>query len=184
MTFQAYIDTIKTKTGLDPEEFRELAEHKGLLAADVKVTQIVDWLAEDFSLGRGHAMALVATFKSSRGADKNQTELIAQQFRGARVKWRLTYDQLIATLAAHGAVHAAATNTYISLLKGRNKFAIVAVATDHFDLGIKLKNAAPTGRFTAAGNWNSMVTHRVRVTEPGQIDAEIVDWLHRAYDAA
>jgi hypothetical protein len=29
-----------------------------------------------------------------------------------------------------------------------------------------------------------MVTHRVRVTDPAQVDAELIGWLRAAYDAA
>jgi len=63
MTFQAYIDNIKAKTGKTPEDFRKLAKAKGLLKPGVKAGQIVDWLKADFGLGRGHAMAIVLTLK-------------------------------------------------------------------------------------------------------------------------
>lgn len=63
MTFQAYIDNIKTKTGKTPEDFRKAAQAKGLLEPGVKVMQIVNWLKEDYSLGHGHAMAIVLTLK-------------------------------------------------------------------------------------------------------------------------
>jgi hypothetical protein len=36
MSFQAYIDNIKAKTGKTPEEFKQLAEKKGLLKPGVK----------------------------------------------------------------------------------------------------------------------------------------------------
>ena len=36
MTFQAYIDNIETKTGKTPEDFKRLAEQKGLLSQDTK----------------------------------------------------------------------------------------------------------------------------------------------------
>jgi hypothetical protein len=52
------------------------------------------------------------------------------------------------------------------------------------DVGVKLKGAAPVGRFEASGSWNSMVTHRVRVTAADQVDAELLDWLRLAYAAA
>ena len=52
------------------------------------------------------------------------------------------------------------------------------------DIGIKLKGVAPTERFEAAGSWNAMVTHRVRITDPQQIDADVLAWLKQAYDAA
>ena len=63
MSFQAYIDNIKIKTGKTPGEFKQLAEQKGLLKPGVKAGEIVAWLKEDFGLGRGHAMAIYATFK-------------------------------------------------------------------------------------------------------------------------
>ncbi len=67
MTFQAYIDNIEAKTGKTPDDFRKLAEEKGLLKPDVKAGQIVDWLNEDSDLGRGHAMAIYATLKPHMG---------------------------------------------------------------------------------------------------------------------
>ena len=48
MSFQAYIDNIRAKTGKTPEQFRALAEGKGLLKPGVKATQITDWLKADF----------------------------------------------------------------------------------------------------------------------------------------
>ncbi|RDC63761.1 DUF4287 domain-containing protein [Adhaeribacter pallidiroseus] len=68
MSFQAYIDNIKTKTGKSPEDFKKLAEEKGFLqngqlVKSAKATEITNWLKEDFDLGHGHAMAIYATFK-------------------------------------------------------------------------------------------------------------------------
>jgi Domain of unknown function (DUF4287) len=55
MSFQAYIDNIKAKTGKTPEELKTLAEKAG----------IVDWLKKEFDLGHGHSMAIWAVFKDS-----------------------------------------------------------------------------------------------------------------------
>lgn len=66
MSFQAYLDNIQTKTGKTPDDFKKLAEEKGLLKPDVKAGQIVAWLKEDFELGHGHAMAMYAYFKGKR----------------------------------------------------------------------------------------------------------------------
>jgi hypothetical protein len=66
MTFQAYIDNIKIKTGKTPEDFKRLAEQKGLLKPGVKAGEIVAWLKEDFGLGHGHAMAIYATLKGKK----------------------------------------------------------------------------------------------------------------------
>jgi Domain of unknown function (DUF4287) len=71
MSFQAYIDNIKTKTGLGPAEFKALAEAKGFtsggaIAGGVKATQITDWLKADYGLGHGHAMAVYALLKGMK----------------------------------------------------------------------------------------------------------------------
>ncbi|HWH27141.1 MAG TPA: DUF4287 domain-containing protein [Pseudolysinimonas sp.] len=59
MSFQAYLDNIEDKTGLTPRQFIELAHERGLDAPGTKAGAIVTWLADDYGLGRGHAMALV-----------------------------------------------------------------------------------------------------------------------------
>jgi hypothetical protein len=63
MSFQAYIDNIKAKTGKTPEDFKKLAEKVGLLRPGVKAMTIVAWLKQEFGLCHGHAMAIYATFK-------------------------------------------------------------------------------------------------------------------------
>src|SRR5262249_25675523 len=65
MSFQAYLDNIKAKTGKTPEDFRNLAKKKGLLQPDLKASELVAWLKEEFDLGHGHSMALWAVFKDN-----------------------------------------------------------------------------------------------------------------------
>lgn len=58
MSFQAYLDTIEKKTGMTPRRLVDIAREKGF-DENTKATPIVEWLAADYGLGRGHAMALV-----------------------------------------------------------------------------------------------------------------------------
>jgi hypothetical protein len=64
MSFQAYIDNIKKKTGKTPEDFEKIAKAKGILKPGVKAGDTVAWLKKDFDLGHGHAMAIYAVFKT------------------------------------------------------------------------------------------------------------------------
>ncbi|WP_332736181.1 DUF4287 domain-containing protein [Flavihumibacter sp.] len=71
MSFQAYINNIKEKTGKGPEDFKKLAEKKGFtsngeLKSGLKATEIVSWLKEDFDLGHGHSMAIYALLKGMK----------------------------------------------------------------------------------------------------------------------
>ena len=71
MTFQAYIDNIQVKTGKSAADFKKMAVAKGFtengsLRADIKSGEIIRWLKDDFELGHGHAMAIVAVLKGSK----------------------------------------------------------------------------------------------------------------------
>ncbi len=71
MSFNAYINNIKTKTGKTPEDFKNLAQLKGFmlngeLVSTVKAGDILKWLKEDFDLGHGHAMAIYALLKGKK----------------------------------------------------------------------------------------------------------------------
>ena len=77
MSFQAYLDNIKSKTGKTPEDFKKIAEKKGFLQKGkikegVKAGEIVAWLKEDFNLGHGHAMAIYAVFKGMKEAERKK----------------------------------------------------------------------------------------------------------------
>jgi hypothetical protein len=64
MSFQAYLDTVEAKTGKTPAQLIVRAKKKGFDKHDTKAGVIIDWLKEDFELGRGHAMAIVHVIKN------------------------------------------------------------------------------------------------------------------------
>jgi hypothetical protein len=71
MTFKAYLDNIEAKTGTSAADFTKLAGKKGYLSteglrAGIKVGEVVAWLKQDFQLGHGHAMAIVALLKGKQ----------------------------------------------------------------------------------------------------------------------
>lgn len=71
MSFQAYLNNIKEKTGKGPDDFKKLAEEKeflqdGKIKPAVKAGDVVNWLKEDFALGHGHAMAIYALLKGAK----------------------------------------------------------------------------------------------------------------------
>ena len=65
MSFQAYLDAVQAKTGKTPGELKAAAEAAGVYDPDMTATQLVDWLKEEYGLGRGHAMSVWAVFKEN-----------------------------------------------------------------------------------------------------------------------
>lgn len=86
MSFQAYLDTIEQKTGLTPRQLLDKATEHGFEGPDVKAADVVAWLAEDYGLGRGHAMALVHAIKNG--------PTIAQKYVGSTGSHRDELDVL------------------------------------------------------------------------------------------
>jgi hypothetical protein len=71
MTFKAYLDNIEAKTGTSAADFKRLARKRGYLSkgglrAGIQVGEVVAWLKQDFQLGQGHAMAIVALLKGKQ----------------------------------------------------------------------------------------------------------------------
>lgn len=182
MAFQAYLDNIKLKTGKSSEEFKKLAEEKGLLLPGVKAGAIVNWLKKDFGLGHGHAMAIYTYFKGNK---QNKTSLLEKHFNGNKNHWRSAFDTILKKIKNAGEkINIEPAESYLSLMKNKKKFAIIKISVSRMDIGLKLKGVKPSGRLEASGSWNIMVTHRVKISEPNQIDKEVINWLNQAYDEA
>ncbi|MEN9819790.1 MAG: hypothetical protein RL379_568 [Bacillota bacterium] len=62
MSFQAYITNIMAITKTTPEAIKNKGLKDGVLNADLTATIFCAWLAKDYKLGRGHAMALWKLF--------------------------------------------------------------------------------------------------------------------------
>jgi hypothetical protein len=70
VSFQAYLDNIQARTGKTPAQFRQWGIARGFaasqgLAEGVKAGAVVAALKDEFSLGHGHAMAIVALLKGN-----------------------------------------------------------------------------------------------------------------------
>ncbi|WP_433056915.1 DUF4287 domain-containing protein [Dactylosporangium sp. CS-033363] len=64
MSFQAYIDALETKTGMTPRALLTVAASRGFEGPQVRAGAVIEWLKEDYGVGRGHAMALVHVIKN------------------------------------------------------------------------------------------------------------------------
>jgi hypothetical protein len=138
-------------------------------------------------MGHGYAN-LVAhkTLKSDAGsAAAGGEDLVATQYAGPKSGLRPVYDKLVAALAKFGGdVELAPKKAYVSLRRSKQFGLIQPTTKDRVDVGINLKGEAPTARLEASGSFNAMVSHRVRVSSPQEIDAELIGWLRRAYEAS
>ena len=63
MSYQAYLDAVEKKTGKTPQQLLDEAAERGY-GPDTKSSLVVDWLKDEYGVGRGHAMALYGVLKN------------------------------------------------------------------------------------------------------------------------
>ncbi len=83
------------------------------------------------------------------------------------------YDRLVEAAVSFGdAVDVAPKEAKVGLRRARQFALLQPGAGPRLDLGLILKGKAPQGRLEASGSFNAMFTHRVRLSDPSEIDDE------------
>lgn len=172
---QTMIDNMPEKTG------KSLAEWKALLKTKtfVKHSEAVNFLKKEHQVTHGFANTIVALSKEDQ---KSPDDLVAQQYQGKESLLPI-YEKLVATVTGFGKdVKITPKKTEVSVDRKR-KFAVIKPATKtRIDLGLKLKDTRVTDRLENSGPFGTMCTHRVRLTDTDQVDAELTAWLREAYE--
>jgi hypothetical protein len=182
---QATETMVKNLEEMTGKSFEQLVTH-ARENGPKKHKELINYLKAEHDLTYGYAnlIALYALKPAQAPPDTNDS-LVSAQYAGEKAAMRPVYEAVIAEVQAFGDdVEVAPKKTYVSLRR-KKQFAIVQATTkNRVDLGINLKDTDPDGRLEASGSFNSMVSHRVRLEQPGQVDEELVGWLKAAYENA
>lgn len=159
---------LKALTGLKLEKHGEIVKH----------------LKSEHGVTHGFAN-LIAHECRNRDSEDSPADLVAAQYAGAKAGLLPIYDALISTVSAFGKdVEIAPKKTYVSLRRNK-QFALIQPSTKtRVDVGINLKGTDPTDRLEPSGSFNAMVSHRVRLADANEVNAELRRWLKAAYTQA
>lgn len=179
---QSMLENLKEKTGKDIDAWVKLAKASG----EEKHGRIVSHLKDRHGLTHGYANLVAhSLLKSAAVMAEPGEDLVGAQYAGAKAALRPWYDALAKSIGAFGKdVDFAPKKAYVSLRRSKQFGLIQPSTAARMDIGLVLKGVAPKGRLEAAGSWNAMCTHRVRVENAGGIDKELLGWLKQAYESA
>ncbi len=176
----AMIANMKEKTGKTLEQWLAVARKSG---AD-KHGGVVKYLKSEHGLTHAFANLVAHKYlKSDAGsAEGGEDTLVAAQYAGAKADLKPIYDALIKAASSLGKdVEIAPKKTYVSLRRNK-QFALIQPSTKtRVDLGINLKDEAAKGRLEKSGSFNAMVSHRVKLEKPSDVDKDVKAWLKKAY---
>jgi hypothetical protein len=172
---------IAEKTGRPVPEWVAVVHKSGLQ----KHGEIVKFLKADHGFTHGYANLVAHQALQSSAAHSDDDDLVAAQYAGDKAALKPIYDAVIKAARGFGAdLELAPKKTYVSLRR-KKQFALIQPSTKtRVDLGINLKGKNPGGRLEASGSFNAMVSHRVRLESPGDVNAEVVGWLKEAFGQA
>jgi len=145
--------------------------------------QLVNLLKKDHGVTHGFANLIVSKYlKPDPSPD---TDLVEQQYTGAKSELRPIYEVLVKAITKFGNdVEIAPKKSYVSLRRAK-QFGLIQPSTrTRVDVGLNLPGKKPSKRLEESGSFNAMVTHRVRVTDVNDVDKQLTGWLKEAYRAA
>jgi predicted transport protein len=168
---------ILDKTGKPFDHWVTVVQNSGL----AKHGEQMKLLKGEHGLTHGYANFIC---QGARGRlDAADDDLVAGQYAG-RESLRPILETLLEHARAFGDdIEVAPKKTSVALRRSKN-FAVITPATkSRVDVGLNLGSTDATDRLKAEKK-NAMCTHKVGVGDVAEIDAELVAWLHSAYELA
>lgn len=158
----------------------------GLATGQEKHTALRKFFQDEYGLTYGNANTLaILTRDKMKGAAGKEENFLDTQYSGKKEGLRPIYEALAAEVEQFGDdVELAPKRTYVSLRRNKQFGLIQPSTATRVDVGINLPGVEPAERLEASGSFNSMVSHRVRLSSPEDVDAALIGWLRQAYDAA
>lgn len=179
------LKNIQAKTGKTLDQLSALVQKSGL----TKHSEIRDMLKRDLGLGYGDANALAHVVLKSDGARAAQAkglttdDVVSEIYSGAKAGLRPIHDRLMAAMVKFGAFEIAPKKGYVSLRR-KKQFAMIGPATHtRVEVGLNMKGVKAAARLIAMPS-GSMCNYKVKVTEAGEVDRELIAWLKKAYESA
>ncbi len=176
---------IETKTGKSLQELRSMISASGL----VKHGELRSFAMEKLGLGYGDANTLVHLALASDGqsaaeaAGLGTEDVLAGIYADKKAPLRPIHDALMKAIDHFGEFEVAPKKGYVSLRR-KKQFAMIGPGSaSRVDVGLNMKDVEPTERLLAEKP-GGMCQYKVKLTSAAEVDAELVGWLKRAYDAS
>lgn len=149
-----------------------------------KHKEIIEFLKSEHGFTYGFANFVSHKSRKSDAGSFDEADLLASQYKGKEVL-KPIYDQLHTEISKLGSdITVTPKKGAVSFIR-KKQFVLVKPATKtRIDLGLKIKDKPTTDRLENSGPFGTMCTHRVRLSDLKDVDAELISWMKEAYEKA
>jgi Domain of unknown function (DUF5655)/Domain of unknown function (DUF4287) len=188
---QKWVGELKGKTGRTVEEWIELTKKEGP-ASGHKAR--VEWLKKKHKMGNNSAW-WIAERAGGKGFEEDSPEAylataekyVEQQYSGKKEQLRSVYAELLELgKSVAEDVKACPCQTMVPLYRNHVFAQIKPTTNSRIDLGFalaKYKGKLPKRLVDTGGlAKKDRITHRIEITEVGQIDDDVRKWVKTAYE--
>jgi len=142
---------------------------------------------EKLGLGHGDANSLVHAILQSDGTraaeGKNEDAVLDEIYSGAKAGFRPIHEKLMKEIQKFGEFEIVPKKGYVSLRR-KKQFAMIGPKTNtRFEVGINAKDFKKNARLLEQPK-GSMCNYIVNVSDPREVDVELVAWLRSAFEGA
>lgn len=176
---ETQLRNIQEKTGKSLEELFAFIRKSGL----EKHGKIRTHLKSELGLGHGDANTLTHVYLRRDEEELPLEERVDEIYSGAKAALRPIHDRFMEAVEGLGPFEIAPKKSYLSLRR-KKQFATVGPATNtRVEIGISARDLAGGERLieNAPG---SMCAYKVNLTEVGEVDEELLDWVRQAYESS
>ena len=169
---------MERRTGKSLAQLSAVVQHSGL----AKHGELVTMLKSTLGMGHGDANLLVHLVRGAATATSTP-DTLASLYSGPKAALRPIHDALLPHLHTLGDFEEAPKKGYISYRRGK-QFVMVGPATNtRVEVGLNRKDLSGGKRLIAQPS-GRMCHYIVKLTDPQEVDAELLAWIAAAYDAA
>lgn len=176
---------IEKRTGKTMTQLIKMVQDSTL----AKHGELVTMLKTTLGMGHGDANTVVHLAKQTAGPAAaaaqggTSTEVLDGLYAGPKAALRPIHDTLLPALKKLGAFEEAPKKTYVSYRR-KKQFCMIGPATNtRVVVGLNVKGLPKHARLVDQGA-GKMCNYVVKLTDPKEVDAELIGWIRAAYESA
>ena len=182
---QTQLQNIQKRTGKTLKQLYAILKKSGL----GKHGEMRDLLKKELSMGHGDANTVVTIYRRTEGGEKSAAataspgDALDQIYTGPKADLRSIHDKLMQAINKFGKLETAPKKAYVSLRR-KKQFATIGPATKtRVDIGLNMRGVKATARLLEEPP-GRMCQYKVKVTDSGEVDTELIAWIKQAYESA